>query len=460
MLPTLRWFQQSLIDRSRDAYRSGRKAVLVVSPTGSGKTYFFCAVVLGALQRGSVIYILAHRQELIDQIVTALAAFGIECDVLCPGYPRRNEPVTVASVQTLIRRIDSLPAPDLIVIDEGHHVSKGNTWSKILTAWKSAKVLSVTATPIRTDGRGLGEHFDKLIVGPSVQELIDEGYLARPRVFAPPTIDVSGLHTLAGDYIASETETRVNKPSVMGDALSHYRQHADGKPALAFCVSVQHAIDVAAHFRNAGYSAVMLKGGMDRQLRRQTLEDFKRGAINLIASCEIFVEGVDLPGVHVGIFLRPTQSLGLWRQMCGRILRPAEGKEYAILLDHAGNCQRLGLPTDEPKWTLTMDEEREKKKKSVSVRVCAKCFAASSARALACSNCGEPFPVTPRSKVEERDGELVEITPEMIARKQERREQGRADSLEALREIERRKGYKSGWADHVYAARQKKRAAR
>jgi DNA repair protein RadD len=455
----LRAFQQNLIDLCRQAYGARFRSILVVSPTGSGKTYFFCAIILGAIQRGNTVVILVHRMELVDQVVAALAEFGIECDILCADYPRRRSPVMVASVQTLIRRIDKIQAPSLLVCDEAHHVSNGSTWAKIFTQWSSAKRLGVTATPIRLDGRGLGEHFDKLLLGPTVDELIEQGYLAKPRVFAPPTIDVSGLHTLAGEFVTKETEERANKPSVTGDALIHYRQHADGKPALAFCVSVQHATDVAAQFRAAGYSAVMLKGGMDRQLRRTALADFKRGAINLIASCEIFNEGVDAPGVHCGIFLRPTQSLGLWRQQIGRVMRPAEGKDYALILDHASNSLRHGLPTHEPEWSLSYDEKKGTKSTSISVRVCSHCFAASSSRALVCANCGKAFAVEPR-KIEEREGELVEVTPEMIAKKRERQEQGRSQTLEQLRAYCIQRGWNPARAEHIMAGRMKKRAGK
>lgn len=442
----------------RQAFRDGMRAGALVAPTGSGKTRVMAAMAEAAQARGNTTAILAHRVELIDQIDGALKDLGIEADIVAAGYERRRSPVMLASVQTLIRRLDTIQAPDFLLIDECHH-AVSPTWTKIVDAWPSAKRLGVTATPIRLDGKGLAGCFERLIIGPTVAELTPE-YLAPAKVWAPPTIDVSGLHTIAGDYIVKEAEERANRPSVTGDAIAHYRQHADGKPALVFCVSVKHATDVASDFRDAGYSAVMLQGGMDRHLRRDALTDFRAGRIQVITSVDIFTEGTDLPGVHAGIVLRPTQSLALWRQICGRILRRCEGKEHAVLLDHANNVKTFGRPIDEPVWQLTYDEVKRKRKQTIMSRVCPKCFAASSMRAFRCSNCGEVFKVAPRSEVEERDGELVEITAEMIARKAERRHQGQAQSREQLLEIARRKGYSPTWVDHVIAGREAKKGKR
>ena len=253
----------------------------------------------------------------------------------------------------------------------------------------------------------------------------------------------------------------MDKPAITGSALEHYRQHADGLPALVFCVSIQHAKSVADQFREAGYAAFSIDGTMERTVRRGVVEDFRDGRIKVVTSCEILNEGFDVPGAHVGIFLRPTQSLGLYLQQIGRILRPCEGKTHALLLDHVGNCYRHGLPDETREWSLAGDERGEKRKPGASVRICAHCFCALPAQAKACSECGYEFPAKPR-EIEQRDGELAEVTPEMLAaqaaRRAERREQGRAQSLEALMEIARRKGYRPEWAHRVMAGRLAKKA--
>jgi DNA repair protein RadD len=460
---TLRPKQVSLLQEIRNAYGTGYKAPLVVAPCGFGKTVLFSAMAESAAKRGKRVLIICHRIELVDQIVATLSEFDVQPEIIASGYNRSggriragNRPVAVASVQTLVRRLDSYASPTLIVIDECHHVVS-KTWSSIIFKYRDAKILGVTASAMRSDGCGLGAMFDKLIVGPSVRELTDDGLLAPARVFAPPTVDTSGLHIRAGDYKVEESEALMDAPSITGSALSHYRQHADGLPALVFCTSVAHAHHVADQFRKDGIAAFALDGGTDKQVRRTAVKDFRDGAIKVITQCEIATEGWDLPGVHCGIYLRPTQSLALWIQMMGRCSRLSPGKTHAILLDHVGNCQRLGLPTDERKWELTSDTTTRKKPSAATIRVCVKCFAASPARSLVCNECGALFEVKPRQQIEEKDGELVELTAEEIARKKERQTQGMS-TLAQLREIEHIKKYRKGWAEHVWKGRMRKKA--
>jgi DNA repair protein RadD len=447
----------------RQAYGQGLKSLLYVLGCGGGKTFLFSSIAHSAERRGKRVLILCHRIELVDQIVAALQEFDVTPDIIASGYGRSagryrasNRSIAVASVQTLIRRLDSYAAPTLIIIDEAHHTCAGS-WSAILRRYNDAKTLGVTASPIRLDGRGLSDYFQKMIIGPSVADLTRQGYLAPVRMFAPPTVDTSGLHIRAGDYKVEESEALMDAPSITGSALSHYRQHADGLPALVFCTSVAHAHHVADQFRKDGIAAFALDGGTDKQVRRTAVKDFRDGAIKVITQCEIATEGWDLPGVHCGIYLRPTQSLALWIQMMGRCSRLSAGKTHAILLDHVGNCQRLGLPTDERKWELTSDTTTRKKPSAATIRVCVKCFAASPARSLVCNECGALFEVKPRQQIEEKDGELVELTAEEIARKKERQTQGMS-TLAQLREIERIKKYRKGWAEHVWKGRMRKKA--
>jgi DNA repair protein RadD len=459
---TLRFKQNLLLQSIRQAYGSGFKAPLVVAPCGFGKTVLFSAMAESAEKRGCRVLIICHRIELVDQIVATLAEFGVIPEIIAAGYTRSagrerasNRTVAVASVQTLVRRIDSYAPPTLIIIDECHH-AVSPTWAGIIRKFPNAKIMGVSASPMRLDGRGLGTMFDKLIVGPSVKELTADGLLAPARIFAPPTVDTSGLHVRMGDFKTEEADALLDTPAITGSALSHYRQHANGLPALVFCTSVAHAHHVAEQFRKDDISAIALDGGTDKDLRRMALADFKRGAIKVITQCEIATEGWDLPGVHCGIFLRPTQSLGLWIQMTGRCSRLSPGKTHAILLDHTGNCQRLGMPDEDREWTLEGDSDKRKKKPAPGIRVCPKCFAASPARATQCVECGTAFEVKPRQQVEEKEGELVELTAEQIAKKRERREQGRAQTLDQLRQIARIKGYNESWAQHVWEGRQAK----
>jgi DNA repair protein RadD len=451
----------------RQAFAERHRAVLYVLSTGGGKTFLFAMIVYSAMRRGKRILILCHRVELVDQIVVALQAFGIEPDIIAAGYTRRagrsidrgDKAVTVASVQTLIRRVDQYQPPTLIICDEAHHCAAGNSWSTIIRKFPTAKILGTTATPCRLDGRGLGTHFDKLVVGPGLDALIAGGFLCRTRIFAPPTVDTSGLHIRMGDYKSDESESLMDKPHITGSALKHYQRYTPGEQALAFCTSVKHADHVAAEFREAGVQALSMNGGMDKQIRRMAFNDYRAGKIQLLSSCDMFSEGVDAPGARVGIMLRPTQSLTLYRQQKGRIMRAAAGKPYATLFDHAKNSTQPGfelLPGEIDQWLLSPDMEKKRKKPAPGIRVCAKCFAASPARATTCVECGAPFPVKPR-EIESRDGELIELTAEELAKKRERREQGRARTLQELEAFAKIKGYAPGWAKHIWQAREAKK---
>ena len=463
--PILRDYQASIAEAVRGAYRHRYAAPLIVAPTGSGKTVIFAYIAHHAALRGKRVLILAHRIELVDQISEALSAAGQSHGIIAAGYPyRAAHECYVASLQTYVRRLHIF-APDLIIIDEAHHALGRNTYGKIIAAYPAARRLGVTATPVRLSGEGLSGMFDTMVIGPTVQELIDRGYLSPPRVFAPPGIDTAGLHSRGGDYLTGELTARSDRPSITGDAFSHYLKHAEGKAALAFCCSVEHAEHVAALFRSGSVSALALHGGTDRGLRREAVADFRAGLIQVLTSCELFQEGFDVPQVECGIMLRPTQSLGLWLQQCGRILRPSPGKTSAIILDHAGNALKLGLPTEKQAWSLTATRETAVKgPRPRSVKVCPHCFAASYAGPAACPNCGQAYPIESRT-VARVAGELEEITPAQILAAHEKREarraQGQADYTRLV-EIGRQRGYGAkaeGWARHVLAGREKKRAA-
>ncbi len=456
----LRPYQSADVARIREAFGPLKKrAPLYVLPTGGGKTRIFSHITAGAAAKGNRVLILCHRIELLDQISAALTEVDAPHGFVAAGYPKDESPTTIASVQTLVRRLDTIPPPSLIIIDEAHH-ARAETYEKILAAYPDAKVLGVTATPIRQSGEGLGKLFDTMIVGPTMRELMDQGYLSRYRLFAPPTVKTDGLHVRGGEYITSESEALMNKPAITGSALSHYRKHADSLQALVFCTSVKHAQDVSKQFNDAGYPAVTLTGDIDREIRRGIVSDFRRRAIRVVTSCDVLSEGVDIPGAFCGIFLRPTQSVGLYLQQVGRLLRPCEGKDHAILLDHVNHAMTLGLPDEPRQWSLE-GEDRKRKPKAPSVRVCPKCWRALQSGTRECPPpCGHLFAVESR-KITEVDGELAEMTPEELARRKARKLEGferfKSRSLEELEAFARKKGYRPGWALRIWQARQAKK---
>lgn len=456
----LRDYQEKAIAGLRSAFQEGKRAPLLALPTGGGKTVVFCFVAASAAAKGRKVLVLVHRAELLRQTSRALERLEVRHGLIAPGCTPTMDLVQVASVQTLARRLDRMAwRPDLIVVDEAHHAVAG-TWGQVLAYYPEARVLGVTATPCRLDGRGLGDVFDHLVIGPTTRELMDRGFLCRATVYAPPTVaDLSGIKMVAGDYNRGDLVKAVDKPAITGDAVAHYQKLMPGKPAIAFCASVEHAEHVADLFGQAGFRARSLDGKMDDAERKSCIEGLGNGHIQVLTSCDIVSEGTDIPVVTGAILLRPTQSESLYLQQVGRVLRPAPGKDRAIVLDHVGNVARHGLPQDDREWSL--DASRKKKRKAeadeVPIRQCPQCYVAHEPEPR-CPGCGFVYPVKQRD-MEQRDGELQEVDPEAVQKRQRHLEVGKARTLADLLAIEKARGYRAGWAAHVFASRSNRRTA-
>jgi len=450
----LRPYQLQAVDEIRQGYQQGHRSVLFVLPTGGGKTVLFSHITRETAARGNRVCVLVHRAELLRQASASLTALGVPHGLIAAGRSMNlAAPVQVASVQSLARRLHLIPQGffQLLVIDEAHHSNAG-TWAKVLQHCASARVLGVTATPCRSDGRGLGEFYSHMVLGPTPAELTDAGFLAPARVLAPPGPSLLGLRKRMGDFDMSQAGQMLQAGQAMGDCLAHYRQHLNGQTAIAFCCSVAHAEAVADLFNRYGVAAASIDGTMEPLQREQLLAELGAGRLKVLTSCQLIGEGVDVPSVAGCILLRPTQSVSLHLQMIGRCLRPQPGKR-AVILDHVGNTQRLGHHLEDREWTLdgTLKKDREA---APSVKVCPKCFCCLPSGKPRCSECGHEF--TPeRRELEHVDGELVEVSADQLKR-ETRREQGEARTVEDLVQIGKRRGMKNptAWARHVMAARQ------
>jgi len=450
----LRPYQNQLANDIRGAFGSGANRPLAVSPTGSGKTVLFSYITSQVLKRGSRVIIIAHRREILDQISATLKRVGVPHGFIQAGKSTSTQPAMVASIQTLARRLDTIPAPDLVIIDEAHH-SVSKSYVQMFAAWPTAKFIGVTATPERLDGKGLGAMFDRMVMGPSVQWLIDNGFLAQPVYYAPrEAVDLSQVHTIAGDFDRSETEEIVDTPRITGDAVTHYVRFCNRQRAVAFCISVAHAQHVADTFNSCGIPSASIDGTLDPEVRKQRVDDLTAGKILVLTSCELISEGFDLPAVNAAILLRPTQSLSMHLQQVGRALRPYPGKVNAIILDHVGNCLRHGLAEQERDWDLSGREKRLKKSSLVETKQCSKCFAIFAG--TVCPQCGSQREIAAR-EIEEVDGELQRLSIEDISKKREdRREEGKCKTLDDFRALAKQRGYKLGWAFFRWQARQRK----
>lgn len=446
----LRPYQAELVSSIRNEFVHGTRSVLVTSPTGSGKTLLTAYMLKEAAARGKRCWFVVHRRELVRQSLRAFGAIGLEAGVISSGFP--EEPallVQVVSIGTVARRLKQCKPPDLIVWDECHHSAAG-AWQAVRAEYSGAFHVGLTATPQRLDGKGLDDYFSKMLHGPSVPWLIDNGFLSPFKYYAPAGIDVTGVKTSRGDYDRRGLSLAADKPTVTGSAVKHYLRLCPGKRAIAFAVGVQHSMHIASEFNAAGIPAAHLDGDTPSDERDRTLAKFAEGSILVLSNVELFGEGFDVPGIEACLLLRPTQSLALHLQQVGRALRPAPGKEYAVILDHAGNATRHGMPDEIRPWTLEANDKKPSAKtQEVRCRVCPRCFGAQRPGAKACPYCGAAFEPTKR-EIEQVEGELKEIK-----KIEAKKEVGRARTLDDLVAIGVARGYSSPklWALHILRAR-------
>lgn len=484
----LRPKQQLAVQRVREEFAAGNQRVLLVAPTAFGKTITFSYICRAAASLGNRVIIIAHRQELIEQISRALSKFGVDHGIISPQYsPSYRKPVQVASIGTLLARLkkDKIPKEytcfKLAVLDEAHHLLPENTFGKVYELLKNPRLLGVTATPHRGNGRGLGKEagglFQTLIEVTNVKELIQEGYLSDFTVYAPPVeLDLSDVKIMAGDFEKKALADKVDKPMVIGSAVREYSKVCPGAPAVVFCVSIEHCTHVAAQFKEAGFDFRVIDGSMADTQRKALIDGLGNGIQGLV-SCDVISEGTDIPAITCAIFLRPTKSLGLFIQQAGRALRTiyadgydlstregrlaaiaASPKPRAILLDHAGLTYVHGLIDDEREWSLAGKKKRPRKQQEQEQRLrfsqCPKCFTVHEL-APVCPSCEHVYEVASR-KVDEREGELQEITSEMreSMRKQKRIEQGQAQTID---DMVHNLGYSRARATKIVQARQEKK---
>ncbi len=456
-IPILRKYQVDIREQARQLMRKHVKDILIQSPTGSGKTLLVAHMLKTAESKNMNAWFVCHRRELIKQSVQAFKDVQVKHGVIARGwYGQEHRPIQIASIQTLIRRYKRYATPDLIIFDEAHHCAAGS-WSKIYNEFPNAYHLGLTATPSRLDGTGLKKWFSSMINGPSVRWLIDYGYLSDYKLYAPSTLNLSGVHTRMGDFIASEVSSIVDKPTITGDVIKHYQKFCIGKRAVVFAVSIEHSKHVVAQFNRSGIVACHVDGETKTEERDESIENFTKGKIKILSNVDLFGEGFDLPSLEAVILLRPTKSLGLYLQQVGRALRPSPGKKYAIILDHAGNCERHGLPDDDREWTLDGREGSGKGQgDEIKIKTCPRCYAVQGIGKPACLSCGHIFDGNPR-EVDHVDGELVEVNP-AILRKKRLREQGKCKTEEDLVAEGVRRGHKRPrlWARHILRSRAEK----
>lgn len=444
-----------MIDDVRNLFFAGQRRIIFQLATGGGKTAVIARMAKTSSDQGMRTWFIVHRRELIKQSLKAFELEGIHAGVVANGWPQiANASTQICMVQSM-KRAQYFKRPNILAIDEAHHCC-ANSYAKVYNAQPQAFKIGLTATPERLDGRGLKDFFDHIVKGPSISNLIDAGFLSNYKLFAPAGIDLKGVRSRMGDYVKGDLNVVVNKPTITGDAIKEYLKLAPGKRAVVFCVSVDHSKSVCQQFNEAGIKAEHIDGESSGIERDGAIERFERGETLILCNVELFGEGFDLPAIEVAVLLRPTQSLTLYLQQIGRALRPFPGKESAIILDHANNCERHGLPDEERDWSLEGHKKSKVSNSEIRIRVCPKCYAAMRNGVVTCVYCGYVFTASSK-EIEHAAGDLAEVDVAALRRKRAW-EVVKAQTYEELVELGNKRGYQraEAWARIQMELRHKK----
>lgn len=434
---TLRDYQEKDVFALGQAWSKGYRRLLYVLPTGGGKTRTFTHVIHSMVMMGQSVLVLCHRREILDQISATLTIGEVEHGVLFAGMDTPDSNVIVGSIQTVDKR--DIPEPGFIVVDEFHHAASA-TFTKVLSRYPKARVLGVTATPERLDGKGLSPYVDHMHIGPSAEWLMQNGYLARPEYWAPSTPDVNGLKKRGGDYKQEDTEALMDKREITGNVVKEYVKHANGLQAIAFCCTVKHAESVAEVFTECGYPAECIHGGTKD--RKEMMERFRCGQTRVLTNCELIGEGVDVPSVGAAILIRPTASLTLHLQQIGRALRPKPDGSKAVIIDHAGNLMRHGGAEEHRDWKL----EGKAAKRRVAGQGLKQCPVCYRVYVEPTCPCGHKPEVKPR-EIKQTAGELAEW------KAGQRRQERECRTLADFVALGKQRGYHPRWAHFRWNAR-------
>jgi superfamily II DNA or RNA helicase len=455
----LRPYQSDLVTRIDAALaRDDVKAVCAVMPTGAGKTVTFSHITDA---HPGAVSLMVHRVELVCQISLALARVGAEHRIIAPpatisaalAEHRRelgrtvynpHSKHSVCAVDTLVARADTYKnwaeQVSLWIIDEAAHVLKENKWGRCAAMFPNAKGIGFTATPKRADGKGLGSHahgvFDEIIIGPTVAQLIAAGFLSPYRLLSKPSdMSLDDLKaTASGDFAQKTLAMRAHDSHIVGDVVEHYLKHAPGKQGITFATDVGTAQDLAEQYRARGVPAECVSAKTPEAERARIIRKFRAGDLLQLTNCDLFGEGFDVPGVEVVSLARPTCSLALYLQQVGRAMRPAPGKDSAIIIDHVGNWQRHGLPDSPRRWNLDARERGVTRDALAgpAVTYCSACFLVFlRAKLPTCPYCGFTHSATERRRPEQVDGDLSELDPDVLAALRESVELEDPDALAA-----------------------------
>lgn len=455
----LRNYQEHAISELRSFVSLGLKKVIMALPTGAGKSIIFGQIIKNALEKEKIVLWLVHRRNLVYQMRDVLQEFDIKCGLIMAGNDSDTKlPIQLCTIQTLHRRLQ-LADPfsnrffidaDLVLIDEGHR-SLSKTYLNLIKMYQDKTIISCTATPMRADGRGMGEVYDAIAYIAGVKELTDKGYLSPARYFAPATPNLKGVNIAMGDYVVKQLAEKVNKQKINGDIVDNWLKNGENRNTLVFCVNVKHSIAVKDEFIKNGVNAEHLDAKSTDEERDDVFSRMENGDTKVICNVGLYQEGLDVPSVSCVVMARPTKSMGLYRQCLGRGLRVFPGKKDTLIFDHGGTIEEHGFLEDKIMWHLSGKDlawKKPKKSKSeprpVKCKACHEIFIG----LKSCPVCGTELKKFGK-KIKGTDAKLIELKAKRKLNKTaswiEKRQ-----FMGMLKYLENKHGWRSGRKAHLY----------
>lgn len=459
----LRTYQQETIDNIYQSMRQGNRRIIVQQPPRTGKTVIMAEVARRATSKDNRVMFIIHRKEVLNQAKTTFKAQDVNMKL-----------ATMGMVQTLTRRVNQLPEPQLILVDEAHHALAAS-YQRILNAFPQAYILYFTATPIRTGHEQLDQIADDLIVGKSIKWLTANGFLAPFKYYGLGDIDRSKLRKAHGDYSTNSMDEAINH-QIYGHIVEQYQRLANGKQAVVYCHSIASAKEVTDKFHQAGITAEEIDGETDKNIRDELVQQFRDQQLTILVNVNLFTEGVDLPNVDCVIMARPTSSLSLYLQFSMRCLNPRKGKT-AIIIDHVDNFLTFGLPNNDRDWSQAI-KTRDKRKASnkdngPAICQCQYCFGIFYRKDMqdsCCPLCGHKLDADKKeykivnvdlqeikeNQAIKRRKELVnEILNNQVMANVANKTPGQLKTLKEFQAYAKLHGYKPGWAYFQFKNRRK-----
>lgn len=444
----LRYYQEDIITELVAKLRQGYRRILIVLPTGAGKTVLAAALIAAIVDRDRRAQFVVHRKELIKQTSGTFTNFGIPHGFVASAWPMDpTADVVLAGVQTLTKRLTQVLPPHVAIVDEAHHAAAAS-WSNVMDEYADSVIIGLTATPERLDGKGLDAFFDTMVLGPSVSELIHEGFLSTYSYYAPSQPDLAGVNL----DVKAQVAAAMDKPKLIGDTVEHYLRLANGLQGIVFAASREHSRHLADAFRANGVPAAHIDGTMDDE-RERADEAFRAGDLRILTNVDLLGEGYDVPSIgYVGLD-RPTKSIVLARQQPGRALRIFPGKVEGIICDHASIWKTHGLPDDERLWKLEGRAARLKAEGAndgFSIHQCPLCFRVTPSTVKVCPGCGEAFQVQER-KIKTEEGQLSKIEKDRLKKEaalRRKHEERQCQTHIDYENLAQQRGYQNpyGWA--------------